>query len=116
MICQSRFMITLIAPMTEQIQRYPFDTSCQECGSICCFADDSTFSQSNDDSQFLKYDIDSKYERIIEYMNSNLLVMNTDKTKLLIMGTKTNHLRNDNYGITLNTGSEVISPENCGKC
>ena len=48
-------------------------------------------------------------------MNSNLLVMNTDKTKLLILDTKAKHLRNDDYGITLNTGSEVISPENCGK-
>ena len=93
----------------------PFDTSCQEFCSVCCFADDSTFSQSNNDSQLLKYDIDLKYDRIIEYMNSNLLVMNTDKTKLLILDTKAKHLWNDDYGITLNTGSEVISPENCGK-
>ena len=44
-----------------------FNINCQECGSICCFADDSTFSKSNMNAQFLKDEIDSQYKRIIEY-------------------------------------------------
>ena len=48
-------------------------------------------------------------------MNSNLLVMNTEKTKLLVMGTKIDNSRYENHGITLNTGSEVITPEFSGK-
>ena len=96
-------------------QGIPFDVSCQECGSVCCFADDSTFSKSNKDAQILKNDIDSKYKSIINYMNTNLLVMNTDKTKLLVMDSKVKHRWHNNHGITLNTGSEVIMPEYCGK-
>ena len=48
-------------------------------------------------------------------MNSNKLVTNTDKTHLIIMATRGDHLKHDNNFITLNTGSEVIVPESSGK-
>ena len=43
-------------------------------------------------------------------MNSNKLVLNTDKTHLLVMCSKSNHRKNGDFGITLNTGTEVIEP------
>ena len=96
-------------------QGISFDVSCQECGSVCCFADDSTFSNSNKDAQILENDTDLKYKSIINYMNANLLVLNTAKTKLLVMDSKVKHRWHNNHGVTLNAGSEVIVPESCGK-
>ena len=93
----------------------PFNVGCKDCGSICCFADDSTFSKSSSDCRLLKEGIDLKYKIIMDYMHSNKLVINTDKTHLVILATRRDHCRNGNFDITLNTGSEVISPENCGK-
>ena len=66
-------------------------------------------------AQLLKNDIDAKYKSIIDYMNANLLVMNTDKKKLLVIDTKVKHRRHNNHGIILHTRSEVIIPEYCGK-
>jgi hypothetical protein len=36
--------------------------------------------------------------------------LNSDKTHLLVMCTPSNHKKNDNFNITLNTGSEIINP------
>ena len=79
-------------------------------GGICCFADDSTYTKSSSDPDILKADIDMKYKKIVMYMNSNKLVLNTDKTHLLVMCSKSNHRKNGDFGITLNTGTEVIDP------
>ena len=43
-------------------------------------------------------------------MSRNKLVLNTDKTHLLVMASKASHRAHQNYGITLNTGTEVIKP------
>ena len=44
------------------------------------------------------------------YMAMNKLFLNSDKTHLLIMTSESNHKKHSNYGIRLNTGSEVITP------
>ena len=85
---------------------------CKECGGICLFADDSTYSISNKDPNELKQDIDAKYKVIANYMSRNKLVLNTDKTHLLVMASRAAHRLNGNFGITLNTGAEVIEPVN----
>ena len=87
-----------------------YNTHCSGCGGICCFADDSTYTKSSSDPDILKADIDMKYKKIVMYMNSNKLVLNTDKTHLLVMCSKSNHRKNGDFGITLNTGTEVIEP------
>ena len=43
-------------------------------------------------------------------MNANKLVLNSDKTHLLVMATPYQHSQHQNFGITLNTGSEIIEP------
>ena len=43
-------------------------------------------------------------------MNSNKLVINSEKTHLLIMTSSKNHKKHGNYEITLNTGTEIIQP------
>ena len=43
-------------------------------------------------------------------MVANKLVLNSDKTHLLIMATPYQHRQHQDYGITLNTGAEIILP------
>ena len=56
--------------------------------------------------------IKEKYGRISDYMSKNKLVLNSDKTHLLIMTSARNHKSHGNYGITLDTGTEIIEPGN----
>ena len=87
-----------------------FNLHCKSCGGICSFADDSTFTISRSDPTELDSLIDIKYQAIAEYMNANKLVLNSDKTHLLVMATPHQHYQNQNFGITLNTGAETIEP------
>ena len=87
-----------------------FNIHCHSCGSISCYADDSTYSKSSQNAQMFKHDIDLKYKDIVEYINSNKLVINTDKTHLLVMCSRKSHDMHGNHGISLNTGSEIIHP------
>ena len=43
-------------------------------------------------------------------MANNMLKLNSDKTHLLIMTSKTLHKKYQDFGITLNTGQEIITP------
>ena len=43
-------------------------------------------------------------------MKANKLVLNSDKTHLLVMASPYHHKHNQDYGITLNTGAETIEP------
>ena len=48
-------------------------------------------------------------------MSLNKLVLNSDKTHLLIFTTKRKHQLYNNFGISLNTGSEIIEPDESEK-
>ena len=87
-----------------------YNIHCNSCGSICSFADDSTYSKSSKDTIKLKEDIDEKFQNITNYMARNKLVLNTDKTHLLVMTSAQLHKKHGKFGITLNTGQEVIEP------
>ena len=87
-----------------------FNTSCKKCGTICCYADDSTFSISGKDPEKLSRIISEKYQNISAYMSQNKLVLNGDKTHLLVMASSSKHRKHQNFGITLDTGSEEIEP------
>ena len=58
----------------------------------------------------LKEEIDSAFTKISDYMAKNKLILNGDKTHLMVMASSKNHKRHGDYGITLNTGNEVIEP------
>ena len=87
-----------------------FNMNCNSCGSICSFADDSTYSKSSKDVVKLKDDISEKFKDISNYMARNKLVLNSDKTHLLVMTSSQMHKKYDNFGITLDTGQEIIEP------
>ena len=92
-----------------------FNNDCKSCGKICCFADDSTYTKSSKNPQELKENIDDKYKEISNYMSMNKLVLNSDKTHLIVLVTANQHCKHKDYGITLNTGSEIIEPESSEK-
>ena len=100
-------------PAAQQCQDQPnFNTECEKCGKMCLYADDSTYINSDRDPKVLKETIDAKYQNIVQYMARNRLVLNTDKTHLLIMASKRQHRLHGDFGISLNTGSEVIEATN----
>ena len=87
-----------------------FNLPCYQCGGICAFADDSTFSISRDDPLELQEAIKDKYEDIAQYMAANQLSLNPEKTHLMIMTSNRQHRQNDNFNIVLDTGSNIIPP------
>ena len=88
-----------------------WNTHCSKCGGITCFADDSSLSMSNKDPQVLNQEIKDKYKEISAYMASNRLVLNSDKTHLLVMASERNHKSHGNFGVILDTGTETILPQ-----
>ena len=60
----------------------------------------------------LNVDIDQKYQQIAKYMDKNKLILNSDKTHLLIMTSARKHATHQDFGIYLDTGSEIILPRN----
>ena len=97
-------------PASTQEPQLPYNLPCKSCGGICCFADDSTFSISNKDPTVLENDMNQKYKDISNYMSMNRLALNTDKTHVLIITSAQQHNKHGNFGITLNTGAEIITP------
>ena len=92
-----------------------YNAHCEQCGNICCFADDSTFSKCDKDPLELKRSIDETYQQIDNYMSMNRLILNSDKTHLLVMCTDKKHRIHGDFNITLNTGSEIIKPISSAK-
>ena len=84
-------------------------THCAECGGLCCFADDSTYSVSSQDQDHLKQKLNEKYTVMANYLGNNRLKLNDDKTHLLIMTTKQKQ-RILNIDIQINTPNEEIRP------
>ena len=87
-----------------------YNQNCTVCGGICMFADDSTFSMRSKDMNKLKDNIKIKYMKIKDYMSTNKLVLNSEKTRLLVMTSARKHQIHQNFGITLDTGTEIIEP------
>ena len=97
-------------PHPSQGPQAQYHLHCQQCGGLCCYADDSTYTKSNTDPVELKKEIDSAFTKISDYMAKNKLVLNGDKTHLMVMSSFKKHKKHGDYGITLNTGNEIIEP------
>ena len=89
-------------------------TYCDECGGLCCFADDSTYGVSSKDPEVLERKLNEKYNILANYMGNNRLKLNDDKTHLLIMTTKQRQ-RMMNLNIQINTTTELIKPRSSEK-
>ena len=86
-----------------------FNTSCLSCGTVCCYADDSSFTVFHPNTQDLSRAVTEKYEIISDFMSNNRLKLNSDKTHLMLLATDrswNNKVYEDS--IQLNTGNESI--------
>ena len=63
----------------------PYNLSCKSCGNICCFADDTTYSCSDTSPDSLSEKLSSKFFMISDFLVSNRLKLNDDKTHLLLL-------------------------------
>ena len=84
-------------------------THCADCGSLCCFADDSTYSISSKSQELLKHKLNNKYENMASYLGDNRLKLNENKTHLLIMRTRSRRRLLD-LDIQIDTQTEQIKP------
>ena len=87
-----------------------FTIACTECGSICCYADDTTYSTSSKDPQQLTERLSSKYLVVAEFMLNNRLKLNDEKTHLMVMTTSQYRRKNSNLSVEIRTPTEVILP------
>ena len=76
-----------ILDTTSHVHFSNLTTHCAECGGLCCFADDSTYSVTGKNMEMVEKKLNEKYTAIANYMNSNRLKLNDDKTHLLVMTT-----------------------------
>ena len=86
-----------------------FSIKCRDCGNLCCYADDSTVSVTNSDPEEISSKITEKYKAVAEYMSSNKLKLNGDKTHLMLLSSShawSNKLSDSS--MKLNTGKEII--------
>ena len=51
-----------------------------------CYVDDSTYSHGEEDPEALSNNLSEQYSKISAYMAANKLVINGDKTHLVVMG------------------------------
>ena len=87
-----------------------FSIQCQECGGVCCYADDSTYTVAGDDPEELSEKLSQKYSVLADFLTANKLKVNDDKTHLLVMSTRQKRQHRDTSTITINTPTATITP------
>ena len=88
-----------------------FNMSCKLCGSLSCYADDTTYSCSDSDPAQLSEKLSVKFSAISNFMINNKLKLNDDKTHLMVMTTSQKRKkRNPNSMVNLRTPTELIVP------
>ena len=86
-----------------------YNMSCRPCGTLCCYADDSSFSSTSSSLEYIETQLKNNYDTISTFMNNNKLKLNSDKTHLMLLGTDSawrNKL--SPRSICLDTGQEII--------
>ena len=65
-----------------------FSIQCQECGGMCCYADDSTYTVAGKTAEQLTEKLTHKYTVVADFLTDNKLKVNDDKTHFLVMSTR----------------------------
>ena len=97
-----------------------YTMSCKNCGSIGCYADDTTYSCSGSDAASLSTQLSDKFKVMSDFLVSNKLKLNDDKTHLMVMTTsQARAIRKgsskDSSLVVIRTPSEIIEPSECEK-
>ena len=82
--------------------------SCSTCGGTVCYVDDSTYSFGHSCPTILSNTLTQQYNDISNYMAANKLVINDDKTHLVVMGRK--KMDRKRQEVTLQAGQHIIKP------
>ena len=77
-----------------------------DCGELVGYVDDGAYSVGHSDPDVLSRVLTDKYNKLEEWMNNNKLVINPDKTHLMVMGTSA-HLRQQ---VSMIAGGFCIRP------
>ena len=85
-----------------------FNMNCNECGGLCCYVDDSTYMFSSTDPATLSGKLSEQYKKLADYMGDNKLVINDDKTHLLVMGTAKYSAKREL--VSIDTGTVTVKP------
>ena len=107
------FYVLFTSDIPDLVHDHPVDVQapisyCPQCGSTVCYVDDCTYSHGDKDPAALSATLSIQYKRISSYMTANKLVINDDKTHLVVMGTKATAARRDE--VTLQAGGHIIRP------
>ena len=87
-----------------------FNTQCQECGGVCWYADDSTYTAQGKDPVELSTKLSQKYSALADFLTANKMKVNNDKTHLLVMSTRQKRQHRATDTITINTPTATITP------
>ena len=83
------------------------------CGVMVGYVDDGAYSYASDDPNILSSVLTYKYNKLAEWMNSNKLVINPDKTHVMVMGSRKH--RNKRKDVTMLAGDYTIVPSESEK-
>ena len=97
-------------PLREVAGTDIFTLQCQECGGLCCYADDSTYTVTGTTQEDLSDKLSNKYGIIADFLTANKLKVNDDKTHLLVMSTRQKRYHRDTSRVTINTPTATITP------
>ena len=86
-----------------------FNMYCTECGGPYCYVDDSTYTFSSSDPAVLSGKLSEQYRRLADYMGDNKLVINDDKTHLLVMGAGGAKLQAARSEVRIDTGTVMVT-------
>ena len=78
------------------------------CGVMVGYVDDGAYSYASEDSTVLSNVLTYKYNKLAEWMNSNKLVINPEKTHLMVMGSRKH--RNKRKDVRMVAGDHIIVP------
>ena len=76
-------------------QNQDMSMSCSDCGSLCCYVDDSTYMYSSYDPAVITEKLSYQYKKLSEHMVDNKIGINDDKT---------------NLQVCIDTGTVVVKP------
>ena len=91
-----------------------YNLNCKSCGNICCFADDTTYSCSDTSPALLSEKLSSKFIAISDFLVSNRLKLNDEKTHLLVLTSsqtrKARRRAGNDINVVIATPSATIDP------
>ena len=95
---------------TRKLTDASISVQCQECGGLCCYADDSTITATGSNPAELTDKLTKKYNVVADFLTDNKLKVNDDKTHLLVMTTRQKRRHVDTTTTSIHTTSETVTP------